>query len=290
MEVYAENFGQPDLSIKSFTSAVIYEEYSVSKESPNNNLRCYFFKIGQVNGITWTCPAGYFCLTQETAENPKVKCPKGFLCPGNTQQPTYCCKGWYCPNSTLAIPCPEGHWCPRGSVKPQRCFGLKCPERTAAAPKYGIFLVFLIFFVVIAILFAIKDRNRKIRDAKYNNLLQNIMNEKEDRPEAVSIDRKKYDIQFKNLGLVLPSRVEIMRGVSGEFKSGRTCCIMGPSGAGKTTFVNLLTDKVKRTSGEVRINGKKRKSNEIQKINWFCTSRRRYVKRINCSRYFTTFC
>jgi len=37
------------------------------------------------------------------------------------------------------------------------------------------------------------------------------MNEKEDRPEAVSIDRKKYNIRFENLGLVLPSKVEIMR-------------------------------------------------------------------------------
>jgi len=37
------------------------------------------------------------------------------------------------------------------------------------------------------------------------------MNEREDRPEAVAVNRKKYDIQFENLGLVLPSRIEIMR-------------------------------------------------------------------------------
>jgi len=37
------------------------------------------------------------------------------------------------------------------------------------------------------------------------------MDSKEDRPEAVAIDRKKYDIQFENLGLVLPNGVEIMR-------------------------------------------------------------------------------
>ncbi|ORX56125.1 hypothetical protein BCR36DRAFT_346791 [Piromyces finnis] len=264
-----ENLSQADFKIESLTKAIQYTEYPPSKASPDNNNRCFYYKIGEVNGVTWTCPAGYFCLSKETPQNPKVRCPKGFFCPENSQQPAYCCKGWYCPNSTIAIPCPKGHWCARGSVKKQTCFGLginKCPERTDQAPKYGIFLIFLAFFVVTAILFAIKNRNRKIRNAKYNNLLQNFMDEKENRPEAVSIDRKKYNIQFENLGLVLPSRVEIMRGVTGEFKSGRTCCIMGPSGAGKTTLVNLLTEKVKRTSGEIRINGKKESLMKYKKL------------------------
>jgi len=266
MENLAENMGQADLSIQAFTKAIEYTEYYKSKESSNDKNRCYYFKIGSVNGVTWTCPAGYFCLTKETPENPKVPCPKGFLCPENSQQPAYCCPGWYCPNSTEAFECEKGKWCPRGSVNAQSCFGLSCPERTHQAPKYGIFLVFIAFFVITAILFAIKDKKRKIRNAKYNNLLQNIMNEKEDRPEAVAVNRKRYDIQFNNLGLVLPSKVEIMRGVSGEFKSGRTCCIMGPSGAGKTTFVNLLTEKVKKTAGEIRINGKKESLKKYKKL------------------------
>ena len=37
------------------------------------------------------------------------------------------------------------------------------------------------------------------------------MDKKTDRPEAVVIDRKKYDIEFENLGLTLPNGVEIMR-------------------------------------------------------------------------------
>jgi len=273
MEVIAEELNDVDLSIKAFTGAVLWEEYEGSKihsrETGNYENRCHYFKIGSVNGVTWECPEGYFCLTKESPENPKVPCPKGFFCPKNSQQPTYCCQGWYCPNSTIALPCSEGHWCPRGSVKEQTCFGLgigKCPERTHRAPKYGIFLIFIVFFIIVAIFFTIKNRKRKIKNAKYNNLLQNFMEEKEERPEAVSIDRKKYDIQFENLGLVLPSKIEIMRGVTGEFKSGRTCCIMGPSGAGKTTFVNLLTDKVRRTTGVVKINEKKDSLKNYKKL------------------------
>ncbi|CAG8697445.1 13563_t:CDS:10, partial [Funneliformis caledonium] len=64
-----------------------------------------------------------------------------------------------------------------------------------------------------------------------------------------------FDIEFTNLGLILPSGIEIVKGVSGKFSKHRTCAIMGPSGAGKTTFVSLLTGKVKKTSGTVKVNG-----------------------------------
>jgi len=105
-------------------------------------------------------------------------------------------------------------WCPRGTVKPQRCFGLginKCPERTAQAPKYGLLWVFLGFFLLVGLFFSYRKRKTRIRNAKFNNLLQHMMESKEDRPEAVVINRKKYDIQFENLGLTLPNGVEIMR-------------------------------------------------------------------------------
>ncbi|KAI8905545.1 P-loop containing nucleoside triphosphate hydrolase protein [Gorgonomyces haynaldii] len=75
--------------------------------------------------------------------------------------------------------------------------------------------------------------------------------------EDVKLERlsKTFDIEFDNLGLVLPNGVEIMGRVTGSLKSGRACAIMGPSGAGKTTFVTLLTGKVQRTSGSVKLNG-----------------------------------
>ncbi|KAJ3078440.1 hypothetical protein HK100_010728, partial [Physocladia obscura] len=67
-------------------------------------------------------------------------------------------------------------------------------------------------------------------------------------------DNLRMNYQFTALGLRLSSGREILKGVSGEIKSGRMTAIMGPSGAGKTTFMNVLMGKVSRTDGSLRIN------------------------------------
>ncbi|CAG8511444.1 36519_t:CDS:10, partial [Racocetra persica] len=65
---------------------------------------------------------------------------------------------------------------------------------------------------------------------------------------------KTFDIEFENIGLVLYNDIEILKGIKGKFQHGRTCAIMGPSGAGKTTLISILTGKVKKTSGTVKVN------------------------------------
>ena len=62
-------------------------------------------------------------------------------------------------------------------------------------------------------------------------------------------------IDFDDIRYTLPNGTQIMRGVSGSFKPGRTTAIMGASGAGKTTIMNLVTGKAKKTSGTIRVNG-----------------------------------
>ena len=51
------------------------------------------------------------------------------------------------------------------------------------------------------------------------------------------------NISFRGLGLVLPSGVCVLKGVTGHFDSGCVSAIMGPSGAGKTTLLNVLAGK-----------------------------------------------
>ncbi|CAG8500378.1 14161_t:CDS:2, partial [Cetraspora pellucida] len=97
-----------------------------------------------------------------------------------------------------------------------------------------------------------KGNKFMLKNAKYNRLLTEQKLRLERTLDPV---KKTFDIEFENLGLVLPSGIEIMKGVSGKLAHGRTCAIMGPSGAGKTTFVSLLTGKAKRTSGTVKVNG-----------------------------------
>ncbi|MHA1504051.1 MAG: ABC transporter ATP-binding protein [Candidatus Heimdallarchaeota archaeon] len=52
------------------------------------------------------------------------------------------------------------------------------------------------------------------------------------------------------------SRVYALRGVSLEIKQGEFLAIMGPSGAGKTTLVNLLTGLDSPDKGTVYLEGK----------------------------------
>ncbi|KAI9229766.1 MAG: hypothetical protein DHS80DRAFT_22089 [Piptocephalis tieghemiana] len=227
---------------------------------------CQYLSTPQVGDgpTTWDCPAGSFCLQPNSIE----PCPPGFFCPANTAQPLYCCPGYYCPTPGVLKPCSENHFCPAGSVSEFGChFLARCPPYTATSSKFGIAVLFLGLILVICILFAIKARSDGIRRAKYRHLLLYGYN-KEDERAKVDMGRaeRTFDISFENLGLVLPTGVEIMRGVSGELSQSRACAILGPSGAGKTTFVNLLTGKAKKTSGTVRINGVEGSLNRYRKL------------------------
>ncbi|CAF1082652.1 unnamed protein product [Rotaria sp. Silwood1] len=64
------------------------------------------------------------------------------------------------------------------------------------------------------------------------------------------------------LGKEIQGPKELLKGVSGIVKSGEMCAIMGASGAGKTTLMNILTHRRPgklRISADVRINGEKMK-------------------------------
>mmetsp|Transcript_4887 Transcript_4887/g.13109 ORF Transcript_4887/g.13109 Transcript_4887/m.13109 type:complete len:654 (-) Transcript_4887:39-2000(-) len=88
-------------------------------------------------------------------------------------------------------------------------------------------------------------------------------------------DRRRVDLVWENLGFSVgvksggccgkksESTKVILKGVSGQVKSGQMLAVMGSSGAGKTTLLNLLagrltTSKNFQTEGQILVNGKKR--------------------------------
>ncbi|XP_078177344.1 ABC transporter G family member 28-like [Carex rostrata] len=67
------------------------------------------------------------------------------------------------------------------------------------------------------------------------------------------------EVTFKDLTLMLKgSKKRLLRSVTGQLRPGRIAAVMGPSGAGKTTFLNAVAGKATgcETSGMVLINGK----------------------------------
>ena len=47
----------------------------------------------------------------------------------------------------------------------------------------------------------------------------------------------------------------VLNDVSFEVKKGQFLCVVGPTGCGKTTFLNCLTKLYEPTSGEILIDG-----------------------------------
>lgn len=62
-------------------------------------------------------------------------------------------------------------------------------------------------------------------------------------------------IEVENLTKTYPGGVEAVRGVSFSVKAGEFFGFLGPNGAGKTTTINMLVNLVKRTSGQITIDG-----------------------------------
>lgn len=81
--------------------------------------------------------------------------------------------------------------------------------------------------------------------------------------------RPVIEVAFKDLTLTLKGkRKHIMRCVTGKLMPGRVSAVMGPSGAGKTTFLSALAGKARgcTMSGSILINGKPESIHCYQKI------------------------
>ncbi|MGG4409133.1 ABC transporter ATP-binding protein [Niallia taxi] len=80
--------------------------------------------------------------------------------------------------------------------------------------------------------------------------------EDEDEEKADSLDQVSGDVVFSNVSFAYEEDKGILEGVSFHAKPGETIALVGPTGAGKTTVINLLSRFYDATGGVIKLDGK----------------------------------
>jgi len=85
-----------------------------------------------------------------------------------------------------------------------------------------------------------------------------ILEEEEEEPdksEAIELERVKGDIKFENVKFSYVPEKPLIENLNIDVKSGQMVAIVGPTGAGKTTLVNLLMRFYEIQGGSIKVDG-----------------------------------
>jgi ATP-binding cassette subfamily B protein len=85
--------------------------------------------------------------------------------------------------------------------------------------------------------------------------LLDVKLEIEDKPNAQPMPEIQGQVTFDNVWAEYEKGEPVLKGVSFETQPGQTVAIVGPTGAGKTTIINLLPRFYDVTDGAVRVDG-----------------------------------
>jgi ATP-binding cassette subfamily B protein len=83
---------------------------------------------------------------------------------------------------------------------------------------------------------------------------------------AVTMPRLKGEVEFKNVTFSYEDGVPVLDNVSFRVRTGETIALVGPTGAGKTTIVNLITRFYDTQKGDVLIDGANVKDLDIESL------------------------
>jgi len=79
--------------------------------------------------------------------------------------------------------------------------------------------------------------------------------EMEDAPSAIALGKFKGDVIFENVHFSYQPQVPVIKNMSLFAKAGQTIALVGPTGAGKTTIINLLSRFYDVQAGTISIDG-----------------------------------
>ncbi|KAL0037315.1 hypothetical protein WJX79_001603 [Trebouxia sp. C0005] len=211
----------------------------------------------------------------------------GNICPFNSSTPLQPCKkGFYCPDATTILPCPEGKFCKWWSRRPKSCPWLAtCPHGSTSADLSlaGFFFMLLILLLLWLAYVAcdayirlqqgvvIQKQQAKEKLHKLVAPLLTMHNAHQLSLQALGAIQPKLNLSFSEVGATLRDGTIILQGVTGHFNSAKVAAVMGPSGAGKTTFLNALMGTVKygTISGQVWVNGRAMRMSRLRRIMGF---------------------
>lgn len=84
--------------------------------------------------------------------------------------------------------------------------------------------------------------------------------------ECIGAENVGMSFEFDGLSFEPKPGKRILSGISGAMYSGSFWAVMGGSGAGKSTFLNVLMGKTKHTGGSVLVNGHQEKMKKYKKL------------------------
>lgn len=79
--------------------------------------------------------------------------------------------------------------------------------------------------------------------------------EQSDAPDAAEVKKPEGRVEFRDVSFAYPGGKPVLRHVSFLVQPGEVVALVGETGAGKTTIVNLLTRFYERSEGEIRVDG-----------------------------------
>src|SRR3989344_3908572 len=100
-----------------------------------------------------------------------------------------------------------------------------------------------------------RDIYQSYADAKEMVEIMKLPHEIVDVPEAKELKIAKGEIEFAHLNFAFHETRKVLKDINITIKPGEKVALIGPSGAGKTTFVKLLLRLYSPTSGHILIDG-----------------------------------